>query len=168
VQSNDHRTIIAGIVGLVSVGAFLIPALSIISIVFILPALPFEYISGWIVGGNSYPLKLIVILCMEFVLFAIFCYWYFKKLIEDKKKSEKFNEKRLLLFFLLLQLIVHPIGFYTWLLINSDMDPNDGMNIFYGVLTIPYSGLVFIVLGVLIDLIRNRSEKENRASSLDS
>ncbi len=48
------------------------------------------------------------------------------------------------------------------------MDPNDSMILFYMIKTLPFSGLVFIVLGVFIDLIGNWGEKENPASTLDS
>lgn len=135
-------------------------------IVFLLPtALPLEYISGWIVGESNYPAKLITILSIESAFLLVACGWYFKKLISDKKQLVKFSGKRLILFFVVLQFIVHPMGFYCWL-IQGGGDPDDGMIIFYIVETVSYSGSFFIVLGILIDLLRNRNMK--KAGSTDA
>ena len=152
----------ASLIGLITaVICFLSLYTFILPVLFLLPtALPFEYISGWIVGANNYPNKFIAIISMESVLLLISCVWYFKKLIGDKRKQVKFSRKKLILFFVVLQFIVHPIGFYIWLLNNTAMDINDSMIMFYIVETVSYSGCFFIVLGVIIDLIRNKNMKK--------
>ncbi|WP_300355877.1 hypothetical protein [Fluviicola sp.] len=128
-------------------------------------AVPLEFISGLIFGESNYPNKFKLILSLELTLLLVLCAWYFKKLIKQRQEKKKLETKSLIIFFIILQFVVHPIGFYIWLLNTPEMDPSDSMIGFYISETFPYSGCFFIFLGIVIDLIRNREIKETGSAN---
>ncbi len=94
-------------------------------------------------------------LIIEVVLLLLLCYRYFRKLVLTKRENKPFNFGKLILFFFFLQFLIHPIGFNIWALPNIDY-ARDSMFIFSIIETTPYSGLTFILLGIIIDLVRGQ------------
>lgn len=166
----ENSKLRATIIGIITVAicffvyavAFIIPVFLILPLMFNASFLPFYYIGSWMFGETNYFMVESTVLVGEFIFLVILCVMYFKKLIRAEKQREKFNTARLIVFFVFLQFMVHPIGFYCWL-ITYNGDHADSMILFYSLETFPYSGSIFIVFGLLIDLLRYRISKKNSA-----
>lgn len=159
-KTEKYRATILGLIttaicGVIYAGALSIPGLLIFPLIIVFSSIPFYYLGGWIFGENNYQLIALTVLFFELILLFILSFQYFKKLIRDERNKMAFNRTRLMVFFVFLQFIIHPIGFYGWLIIN-EVDQSDSMILFYIIETLPFSGVAFTLLGVIIDIVRNR------------
>jgi hypothetical protein len=140
--------------------AFTTPVFLFFPFLFNISFLPFYFLGEWIFGGTNYFMTEITVLVCEFILLLVLCGIYFRKLIRAEKRKEKFNSVRLIVFFVFLQFLVHPIGFFSWLLSDYTGDKTDEMIFLYCLATFPYSGCVFIIFGIGIDLFRNHLRRK--------
>lgn len=140
--------------------AFIVPVFLIFPILFNISFIPFNYLGGWIFGETNHFMIESTVLVGESIFLVILCAIYFRKLVRAERQRDKFNVARLIVFFVFLQFMVHPIFFFSWLLFKYGGDHNDPMVLFYSIETFPVSGCIFMVFGILIDLIRNRMLKK--------
>jgi hypothetical protein len=124
----------------------IVPLLSIIPL-----GLPLELLFSSIFTNSDYGvISISVFLCLT-TLFLFITIILIKKL---RKEFSKF----LLIYYYLFQLIlIHPMVFYFWAILNSS-NAGDGQFAFGIIITFPISSLLFIPLGLIIDLFRIKSE----------
>lgn len=159
----------ASIIGLITTAiclvistiAFTIPVFLIFPFLFNISSLPFCFLGEWIFGKTNYFMIESTVLVCELLLFFILCVIYFRKLIQAKRRGEKFSTNRLIVFFVFLQFTVHPIVFFYWLIVAYRGEHEDPMTFLYCIETIPYSACSFIIFGIVIDLVRFRISKKN-------
>ena len=145
-------TMIGAVISGICLAIYII--LPYIAILFVFPtALSLGLIVEELVGRNHPKQEIIILLAHSVLLLGVFS-WYIRKVIHDKKQQKAFNQKRLIGVFAVLQFIVHPMGLYCWLLTQPSFDPDDSMTLFYVMTTLPFTAGVFVVLGLIIDLIR--------------
>lgn len=137
-----------------------IPVFLILPLLFNIGFIPFDYLGRRIFGETNHFMIESTVLLGQSILLVILLVIYFRKLVRVERQQEKFNVNRLIVFFVFLQFIVHPIFFCSWLLFKYEGDYNDPMILFYSIETFPVSGCFFTVLGISIDLIRNRILKK--------
>lgn len=148
--------IITAICFVIYEAAFIIPVFFIFPLLFNASSIPFDYLGSWIFGKTNYFMIESTVLVGESIFLVILCAIYFRKLVVAARKQEKFNSTRLIVFFVFLQFMVHPIFFFSWLLFKYGGDYTDPMVLFYSIETFPLSGCTFLLMGIVIDLTRNR------------
>ena len=120
---------------------------------------------GYLLFGEDYSNNFsigVYSLTLQMLLLIIACFWYYKILLKAKQENKPFNKRWLLSFYAILQFIIHPIGCYIWLFISGDLYDHRSpiQTAAYQIsLTVPFSSVFFVILGLAIDLIWNRKQK---------
>ncbi|UZR96095.1 hypothetical protein [Chondrinema litorale] len=145
-------TIIGAIIAIicfVSTSTFFIPALTIIPL-----GLTLELSISTLLGNSNYALTSFLIAVILFSLFILLFVLYIKKNKKDIRDKKGFSIDSLLFFFTIQLVILHPMIFYFWAMANAS-NSGDGQFIFGIVETFPVSSVCFVVLGILIDFVKN-------------
>jgi hypothetical protein len=133
---------------LISTFTLVIPILTLI-----LPGL-LEFIFSLIFGNSQFKIIGISVLFSLVIIFILTTYSLFKVILRKKDLIKK----ELFTYFTLQVFIIPPIFFY----INTSRNwesANDGQ-FFFGIYEVfPLSCFSFVVIGVIIDIIRNRKNK---------
>lgn len=123
-----------------------IPILSFLPI-----ALPLELLGN--VFFDDYASTALFVLVGLTILFCLSTNFYFRSLNNDRKEKKLFNSRKLWIYLGLQFIIIHPLIFYIWASNNSDSS-GDGQFIFGAFETFPISSGIFILIGIIIDLIK--------------
>ena len=87
-------------------------------------------------------------------VFTLLGIWFIRQIQKDRKAGKKFNYLRLLVFFAIQQIILHPLIFSIWPTMNAHR-AGDGQFIMGFMETFQVSSLAFVVLGIIIDSVKN-------------
>jgi len=147
-------TVIA-IICFASTWTYIVPMLTIIPI-----GLPLELVFGKIFETSSYAATSTGVLLTLIALFLIVGLWFVKQIEKDKREQQNFNSIRLIFFFAAQLVIIHPLVFYFWATMNSQ-NAGDGQFMFGMVETFPISSVLFAILGLTIDRIKNKKTFAN-------
>ena len=142
---------IPGLLTLVSVDMMVfmfIPMLSFLPI-----ALPLELLGSGLF--DNYAMTTLLVLFGLTIAFGLSSYYFFKHLINDRQENRTLNMVRFWGYFGLQLIIVHPLIFYIWAFDNSGSS-GDGQFIFGAFETFPISSGLFLILGIVIDFIKNK------------
>lgn len=137
-----------------TVCSFLLTFTFVVPIISVLPGVFFETISKAIVSNDPYSNvgKLTILLLTVLLLLAIIL-----TIVYTRKRTpanETLSKGRLTLIMFAFYFIVHPLGFYIYWGLNLNFR-SDGQLIFAAVDSFPISSFAFVLLGLLIDWIRN-------------
>lgn len=145
----------ASIIGLLFTAIVFISAFTIVIplLTLILPGL-LELIASSIVGDSEYKTIGISVLTCLGIIFILSTYALFKVLFRKKK----LQKKELIYYFTFQVFIIPAIFFY----VETSRDWERAMDgqFFFGIIEVfPFSSISFIIIGVFIDIIRNRMNK---------
>ena len=143
-------TIIA-IICFATTWTFIVPMLTIIPI-----GLPLELLFGKIFETSSYAATSISVLLTLIAVFILVGLWFVNRIERDKREQKEFNRIRLIFFFAIQLVIIHPLVFYVWATMNSQ-NAGDGQFMFGIAETFPFSSICFAILGLSIDLKKNKN-----------
>lgn len=125
-----------------------------IPIIAFLPiALPLELLGNELF--SSYSISALFALSIVIIAFGLTSYYFFKRLKKDRDEDRVPNRGRYFGYFGIQLIIIHPMIFYLWALNNSE-NAGDGQFIFGAIQTFPLSSGLFVVLGLLIDFVKNK------------
>ncbi|MDC3388898.1 hypothetical protein OAX11_05255 [Flavobacteriaceae bacterium] len=148
--NNKYKATIIGsittLLSFVSTWTYAIPILTIIPL-----GLSLENLFS----GENYQNTSIKVFISLIILFILIGFWFYKKLVSDRKESNGLNISRMMLFFLVQFFIIHPLVFYLWASLNSEHS-GDGQFIFGIVKTFPISSFSFVIFGLIIDSLMNK------------
>jgi DMSO/TMAO reductase YedYZ heme-binding membrane subunit len=153
ISKNSSGLIIGAIFTL---GSLLLTATFIVPIISVLPGMLFEKIAESCINNDPYSNvgKLtILLLTVTFFLTLILCLLSIKN---KTGRNEEISNGRIIAIFSLIYFIVHSLGFYIYWGVSLDFR-SDGQLIFGAVISYPISSFVFIFIGLLIDLVKNRN-----------
>ena len=142
-------TIFTG-VSLLSTATFIMPIISVV------PGSIIESLASGIVSNDPYSNvgKLTIkILSVIFVFTLILC---IVSIVNKIEKSGQVFQRQIVLIMLLMYFIVHSLGFYIYwgLVLHFE---SDGQLIFAAVISYPFSSFAFVLIGLLIDFVKNKA-----------
>jgi hypothetical protein len=109
--------------------------------------------------SNSYALSALLVILVLTSSFGISSFYYFRSLIRDRNESKPVNLFKFWGYIILQLFIIHPLFFYIWALINSN-HAGDGQFMFGIFETFPFSSMFFLLIGFIIDLVKNENERQ--------
>lgn len=131
---------------------------SVFSILFYFPiALPLELLGSRLF--NNYALTALLVLMVLTTAFGISSFYFFKSLIRDRNERKSVNLFKFWGYIILQLFIIHPLFFYIWALINSN-HAGDGQFMFGIFETFPFSSMFFLLIGFIIDLVKNENDRQ--------
>ena len=142
-----------------TIGSLLLTATFVVPIISVLPGMLFETIAENCINNDPYSNvgKLtILLLTITFILALFVCLFSIKR---KTNKGENISNRRIIAILSLMYFIVHSLGFYIYWGVSLGFR-SDGQLIFGAVISYPISSFVFIFIGLLIDLIKNRNLKK--------
>lgn len=147
-----------GLPGLLSGAITAFDFFSFIALLVYLPlGLPLE-----IIGTNlftDYATSAFFASFMLLIIFATSSYFYFSRLVADRDQNGHFYPVRFWGYFGLQLIVIHPLVFQFWGMAHAG-SAGDGQ-FFFGVFeSFPASSLIFIILGVAIDVVKNKPSIE--------
>ena len=148
---------IPGLLTLVSVDMMVfmfIPMLSFLPI-----ALPLELLGNRFC--DDYAMTALLVLFGLTIAFGLSSYYFFKLLIKDRQENRNLNTIKFWGYFGLQLIIIHPLIFYVWAFDNSGSS-GDGQFIFEAFETFPIRSGLFLILGIVIDYVKNKKMVPNR------
>jgi hypothetical protein len=147
---------IPGLLTLVSVDMMVFMFIPILSFVPI--AAPLELLGIGLF--DDYAMTALLVLFGLTVAFGLSSYYFFKQLIKDRQENRTLNMVRFWGYFGLQLIIIHPLIFYVWAFDNSGSS-GDGQFIFGAFETFPLSSGLFLILGIVIDYMKNKKTVAN-------
>lgn len=144
---------IPGLLTLISDEMIIFSAASVMS--FLPIALPLELLGNLIF--DKYSIVSFFVLFSLTIAFGFTSFFFFKNLIKDSNENNPLNLHRFLLYFGLQLIILHPLVFSFWAFKNSSKS-GDGQFIFGAIETFPISSVLFFILGILIDFLKNKKK----------
>lgn len=128
----------------------------IVPIISILPGVLFESISKALVSNEPYSKvgKLTILFLAMTLLFALIMLF-----LDVKRKILSYGSvtrKRIAMWMFIFYFLVHSLGFYIYWGLELDFR-SDGQLIFGAVKSFPASSFAFLLIGLLIDLAKNRA-----------
>ena len=152
-KEKYKATIIGSIITVIcflSTWTFVVPFLTILPV-----GLPLELLFSGIFSDANYSATSTSVLLTLIGLFILTGLWYYKKIETDKKEKYEFNTIRLIIFFTIQLFIIHPLVFYLWATMNSE-NAGDGQFMFGIIETFPISSFSFVIIGIFIDIFKNK------------
>ena len=110
---------------------------------------------------DDYAMTALLVLFGLTIAFGLSSYYFFKYLINDRNESRPVNMVRFWRYFGLQLIIVHPLIFYIWAFCNSG-NSGDGQFIFGAFETFPLSSGLFLIIGIVIDYLKNKKACGNK------
>lgn len=153
--SKYSATIIGSIITAICFGSFSIPLQAMQPIGFSL-----EGMFNELFANSSSAVIFTSVVISLLILFSLVGFWFLKQVRKDWNANRDFNYLRLIFFFALQLLIVHPLVYFIWATIHSEYS-GDGQFGLGMLKTIPTSSIVFVILGLLIDTIKNKKRPAN-------
>lgn len=127
----------------------------IFAIISIFPlALPLESI-GKLIFDNFIWTSLLVLFGLS-LCFYISTKTFFKKTIKDRNENNPANVLRIWMFILLQTIIIHPFALYFLVFITAT-DSTENYYFFYMIYTFPFSSCILVIIGIMIDVIKNKN-----------
>lgn len=151
-KSNSGLTIGA----IFTVGSLFLTVTYVVPIISVLPGVIFETISKKLVSNEPYSNvgKLtILLLTIIFLLTLFLCLIWIRNTVA---KEGQISKRRIIAVMLLMFFIVHSLGFYIYWGIALHFR-SDGQLIFASIVSFPISSFMFIIIGQLVDTVKNRS-----------
>lgn len=134
--------------------SLLLTATYIVPIIAVLPGALVESIVSNYVNNEPYSnvgVQTILILSLIFLIALIACLVWIGRLAA----RQGYNEKEQIIFVMIIMFFpLHSLGFYIYWGAVLDFR-SDGQLIFSAIISVPISSFVFILIGLLIDLLRN-------------
>lgn len=137
------------VISLLLTFTFFVPIISII------PGLVFESIAKKIISNIPYSNvgKLTIVLLFLITFLAlIFSLLWVKKTVEKNKEISKGS---IVVIFFFLYFLVHSLAFYIYWGAFLDFR-GDGQLIFSAIISHPFSSFSFVLIGILIDFVKNK------------
>lgn len=154
--------IVVFIWGLVYLLGLLVPGMLFLPLLTLITVVPLEYLSSAIFGNNNYPLESIGVLIGEILILVVLYIWYLRKMIRAQRQGIEFKVKELIVFFTFLQFVLHPVGWYICILMEYISLPEDSVFLLSNLAeSMPYTVLLCIPIGMIIDLIQYRISIKN-------
>ena len=153
---NENNGVVIG--AIFSACSIAMSATFIAPVISILPGVLFESFAKECINNEPYSNvgKLtILMLSIAFILSLTSC------LISTRVKinsGKAITQKRVITMLSIMYLTVHSLGFYIYWGVFLNF-VSDGQLVFAAILTCPFSGIMFIIIGFLIDLIKNKNIK---------
>jgi len=151
--SKTNSGLIIG--ALFTVGSLLLTATFVMPIISVLPGMLFETIAENCINNDPYSNvgKLtILLLIITFLLTLILCLISIKS---KTSKGEEISKGRIIAILSLMYFLVHSLGFYIYWGALLDFR-SDGQLIFGAIISYPISSFMFVFIGLLIDLVKNK------------
>lgn len=127
---------------------------SFIPIIAFLPiTLPLELLGN--VLFSSYSMTALFALSILIIAFGLTSFYFFKRFKKDRDEDRVPTRGRYFGYFGIQLIIIHPMIFYLWALNNSE-NAGDGQFFFGAIHTFPLSSGLFVVLGLLMDFVKNK------------
>ncbi len=140
---------------IISIISFCLTFTIIIPVFSLFPAALIESFSSLFVSNNPYyKVVYLTIFLLTFLLLVSYVLLYLF-IIKKQKLNSKLTLKNYVFFMLILFFIIHPIGFYIYWGIKYDFK-SDGQMIFEVYYSFPFSSLLFVFFGLIIDIITFR------------
>ncbi|MGV6861376.1 MAG: hypothetical protein ACWA41_06365 [Putridiphycobacter sp.] len=151
INSKYNGTILGGIF---TVGSFLLTFTFFVPILSILPGVLVEYIVSKLINNSPYSNvgKWTIIILFAILLMTII-------FIFNEIRKKQLSNKDIISIMVLEYFIFHSLGFYLYWAIALNFK-GDGQLVFGAISSFPLSSLGFVMLGVLIDLFKVKSENE--------
>lgn len=140
------------IVSLVLTATFIVPIISVV------PGVVFETIAAKLVDNNPYSnvgFLTILLISIVFVVTLLVCLFWIRR---STLKSGQVERAHVVFVFIVMYFLVHSLGFYIYWGLALDFR-SDGQLIFSAVISHPFSSFAFLLIGILIDLVRNSAIK---------
>lgn len=102
-------------------------------------------------GSGMITILILVILLLLALIFTL------KRVEKSINKDRKHKTTEIIILMFIFYFIVHNLGYYLFLGINSF--PIDALNMIYAAITFPFSSLSFVIIGFMIDWYRKKTEK---------
>ncbi|MEQ9187817.1 MAG: hypothetical protein RLP15_08780 [Cryomorphaceae bacterium] len=147
---------IPGLLTLISVDMMIFMFIPILS--FLPIALPLEVIGQGLF--EDYAMTALLVLFGLTIAFGLSSYYFFKHMILDRQEDRTLNMVRFWGYFGLQLIVLHPLIFYIWAFDNSGSS-GDGQFMFGAFETFPISSGLFIILGMIIDFVKNKKTVAN-------
>jgi drug/metabolite transporter (DMT)-like permease len=150
--SKTNSGLIIG--ALFTVGSLLLMATFVVPMISVLPGVLFEKIAQNCINNVPYSNvgKLtILLMIVTFFLCLMLCLLSIKN---KTNKGEQISKTRIILILSLMYFLVHSLGFYIW---GVSLDfRSDGQLIFGAIISYPISSFMFVFIGLLIDIVKNK------------
>lgn len=125
-----------------------------VPIISVLPGLIFESIAKHFVDNTPYSNVGRLATELMLITFAVMLFLGILLVMDKIKKTGQIFQRQIIKIMAVMYFIVHPLGYYIYwgLALNYR---GDGQLIFAAMVTFPFSSISFVVMGVLIDKIKN-------------
>jgi len=144
-------------IGAIFTGASLCLTMTyIVPLISVSPGFIFESIAAGLVSNEPYSnvgRLTIKLLSVVFLLTLILC---MLSIINKTEKSGQISQRRIIGIMAILYFIVHSLGFYLYWGIALHFE-SDGQLIFSSLISFPISSFAFILIGLLIDFVKNKA-----------
>jgi hypothetical protein len=151
--SKTNRGLTIG--ALFTAGSLLLTATFVVPMISVLPGMLFEAIAENCINNDPYSNvgKLtILLLVIAFLMTLILSLLSIKN---KASKGEEISNGRIIGILSLMYFLVHSLGFYIYWGVFLDFR-SDGQLIFGAIISYPISSFIFVFIGLLIDLVKNK------------
>jgi len=137
-------------------GSVLLTATFFVPVISVIPGSIIESIASNLTSNDPYSNvgKLTTkILSVVFILTLVLCLISLSNKIE---KSGQVFQRQIIWIMFIMYFLVHSLGFYIYwgLILNFE---SDGQLIFASIISYPFSSFTFILIGLLIDFVKNKA-----------
>lgn len=91
------------------------------------------------------------------ILFLLALFFTLKRIEKSVNENRKLKTPEIIVLMLIFYLIVHNLGYYIFLGINSF--PSDALNMLSAIITFPFSSISFVLIGLMMDWYWKKTEK---------
>jgi hypothetical protein len=151
-QEMDYNGLLIGTI--FSFGSLLLSLTFFVPIISVFPGVILESLASALVDNNPYSNVGKTTIVLTTILFLVVLFLALFNIRRITLKGVKVSKTRITLIMVLMYLIIHPLGFYIYWgqVLNYR---SDGQLIFSAVESFPKSSWAFIVIGLIIDGVKN-------------